>query len=192
MPQPAQEAPPVRAARESGSREPFLEEAASVDQPRSGVEAAPAPSPARELSAEDWKKRWLSDCAADLDSATKGNAEQRVEHALVTSIATIMDAAGTSMKRTEGETLDLRPFLQPGSQFFVHNESYYSFRVGEFPDYDALSTYRASHQQWADSRPRLSEGAAALQNWQETEPQFPMELVSQAKTRTTQAQAILR
>ena len=96
------------------------------------------------------------------------------------------------MKRTEGETLDLRPFLQPGSQFFVHNESYYSFRVGEFPDYDALSTYRASHQQWADSRPRLSEGAAALQNWQETEPQFPMELVSQAKTRTTQAQAILR
>jgi len=191
-PQFKQEAPLDREEREGGSREPLVEETERVDQPRSSVEAGGAQTPARELSDLEWRQRWLSECAAELDSANEGNAEQRVEHALVTSIATIMDAAGTSRKRPEGETLHLKPFLQPGSQFFFHNESYYSFRVGEFPDYDALSAYRVSHEQWVDGKPRLSEGPEAVRRWQETEPQFPMDLVSQAKTRTAQALAILR
>ncbi len=182
----------MRAERAGGERQIVLEEGASLDQPHTGVEAPVAQPPAQELSAEDWKKRWLNDCATELESASKENAEQRVEHALCLGIATIMDAAGTSRKMTPGVTRDLTPLLQPHLRYFQFNDSYYSFRVGEFPDFDSLCDYRASHEKWANGRPRLSEGAAALQHWEESEPQFPMDLVAQAKTRTTQAQALLR
>jgi hypothetical protein len=193
VPQAGPLGPVPRSMQSQGEGENARVEVPSVVSDQQGDPvAAVVHTPEGELSDAEWNRRWLKECSTDLDSANLENAEQRVEHALVTSIATIMDAAGTARKRTVGEKLDLKSMTQPGFQFFIQNANYYNFRVGEFPDFDDLMTFRAQHAQWLNSRPRASDGPAAETKWRGMEPQFPMDLVSRARTRTEEALSLAR
>jgi hypothetical protein len=174
----------------AGARAPELER--EPDLPRA---MAQIPSTedgaaiAKPLSKIEWKRKWLTGCLADLRAVDPKNAEQQVEHAIVTSIVVLLDAAGTSTPHPPGE-MDLR--VPAGYQILLHNESVYKFRIGDFPEYDELLEFRARRAQWAGIRPRDDADPIALEEWSRSEPQFPPGLVQRAIDRAEESLALVQ
>jgi hypothetical protein len=143
----------------------------------------------KQLSPIEWKRKWLTDCLADLRAVDPKNAEQQVEHAIVTSIVVLMDAAGTSAPHPPGK-MDLR--VPDGFQILLHNESVYKFRVGEFPEYDELLVFRARRARWGEMRPRNEADPKALEEWSRSEPEFPQGLVQRSIDRAEESLALIQ